>query len=99
MYTEELGKRIAIAQARAKELEPENITYNLLTGKVRKKRSLPTNAPKRYYVGTKEYAYVREIQEDLGIRTHHDVHFRLRTDHPNWKEWGYIRDRDETPPL
>ena len=93
MYTEELGLRIAVANARAKELEDLRITYNLQTGKEYSKRPNNPNKEMRYYVDDREFAYVKEIQEAMKLRTHHDVHFRLASKHKKWSSWGYIRDR------
>ena len=93
MFTEELGRRIAIASERAKELEEFRATHNIRTGKTyHPPRPNPNQGP-RYFVGDKEYAHIKEIQEDIGLRTHHDVHFRLSSPHPKWSHWGYIRDR------
>lgn len=95
MFTEELRQRIEVASLRAKELKDSSITHNIRTGREYRPRKPNPNMAPRYFVGDKEFAHIKEIQEAMNIRTNYDVHFRLSSPHPKWSHWGYIRDRDK----
>ena len=95
MFTEELKQRIAVANERAKELKYTSTTHNIRTGATYQYKPRPPPLEPRYFVNGKDYRSIKEIQEVMGLRTHHDVHFRLSSKTEKWKGWGYIRDRDK----